>query len=83
MESKAEDGDPVPIFSILPPGRIEWVSVPLQPAVNVHFETKILTPIQRQMTLVRIRVKIYALQTLISIRNESDHFVNYKSIEQC
>ena len=29
IESKAEDGDPVPIFPVSPPVRIEWVSVPL------------------------------------------------------
>ena len=29
IESKAEDGDPVPIFPVSPPVRIEWVSLPL------------------------------------------------------
>ena len=56
IESKDEDGDPVPIFPVSPPVRIEWVSLPLKPAVNVHFQTKILTQNQRQMTIVRIRV---------------------------
>ena len=29
IKSKVEDGDPVPIFPVSPPVRIEWVSVPL------------------------------------------------------
>ena len=29
IESKAGDGDPVPIFPVSPPVRIEWVSLPL------------------------------------------------------